>query len=106
MSAPRAINHNLACYLGDFPTLREATMNYVAQTRAMGEPVDLKKIFDRLELLCRRELQLQPEDSEARRYWRAQYGYVRSALHGMAQGVRQVNPRSSYQVGEQVVVTR
>lgn len=104
--APRAITHCLAQFLGDHPTLREATLNHVAQLRGMGEPVDLKKIFDRLETLCRRELQQLPENDERRAFWRAQYGYVRSCLHGMAQGIKQQSPRSNYQVGELVVVPR
>lgn len=106
MSAPRALTYALSQFMGDHQTLREACLTYFAQTRAMGEKPDITSTFQRLENLLRRELQQHPEEGLVRSYWKAQYGYVRGILHSSAQGIKQTNPRSQYQVGEQVVVPR
>lgn len=78
---PRANVYALAQFMGNFPTVREAVGSYTAQKRGMGESLNLLDIFERLEKLLRRELQLTELAEDAiRNHWRSQYGYVRAVL--------------------------
>ena len=81
---PRAMTYALAQFMGNFPNVREAVGSYTAQKRGMGESLNLLDIFQRLEKLLRRELQVtELQDEDIRRFWRSQYGYVRNVLAHM-----------------------
>ncbi len=77
-TAPRALTYNLSQFMGEFADTKAAVMNHVAQSRALGHTIDLKVIFERLEVQLRREVEI--ADTQHKAFWREQYHYVRGVL--------------------------